>query len=54
MTKEKSFNIFGKEELNNLHQVVESQSAWRGFSGENFVTQFEDEFAKHVGIYYGK
>lgn len=52
MVSRKAFTIFGDEELKYLRQVVESQSAWRGFDGGQFVAQFEDDFAKYVGRKY--
>jgi len=42
---------FGKEELEFLREVIESQELWRGTCG-NFVPRFEDEFGKHLGRRY--
>ncbi|NQU74682.1 MAG: DegT/DnrJ/EryC1/StrS family aminotransferase [Planctomycetes bacterium] len=46
------FKMFDGAEMENLRKVVESQSAWRGCGNENFVTRFEDEFGKHLGVKY--
>ncbi|OGV74792.1 MAG: hypothetical protein A3K19_17775 [Lentisphaerae bacterium RIFOXYB12_FULL_65_16] len=37
---------FGREELENLRQVIESGQLWRGTSRTNFTARFEDEFGK--------
>lgn len=46
-----SFRMFGKEELANLEQVIESQELWRSTSGD-FVARFEDAFGERVGRRY--
>ena len=46
------FEIFGREELANLEQVIESQHAWRGLEEGNFCSRFEDAFGQHVGRRY--
>ncbi len=49
-----SYKYVGKEELELLTQVIESQQCWRVGrpDGQNFVDRFEDAFAKRTGRNY--
>jgi len=49
-----SYRYIGKEELELLKQVIESQQCWRvgRDEGQNFVDRFEDTFAKRTGRNY--
>ena len=44
-------SLFGKEELANLAEVVESQDMWR-WGRSNFVPRFEEAFGRHLGREY--
>lgn len=44
-------NCFGKKELANLREVIESQDAWR-WGRSNFVPRFEQAFGEHLGRKY--
>ena len=44
-------NCFGKSELANLTEVVESQDMWR-WGRSNFVPRFEEAFGEHLGRKY--
>ena len=47
-----AYQCFGKRELENIRQVIESGELWRGFGHQNFTGEFERGFGKWLGRKY--